>query len=85
MREASDTARGLKEELHIFSDLREIGCLFQSIYKKMFTYSHPDVQKTALLNAHGRENAPFFFQTVYVQCLDGTCTGLNAPVAPDVN
>ena len=77
---------GSKEELHIFSELRETGSVFQSIYKEMFTYSPPDVQKTALLNTYGRENAPFFFQTVYVRCPDGTCTGLNAPVAlEDVN
>lgn len=52
------------------------GLMFQSIYKKIFTYS-----LMLSLNAHTREDALFLFQTVYVQCPDGSCTALNTPVA----
>lgn len=81
-REASTSAHGLKEEQHIFSELREI-CSWSSasIHLQENIYSHPDVQKMVLLNTGSRENALFFLQTVYVQCLDSTCTGLDAPIA----
>lgn len=46
-----------------------LGLTFQSVYKKIFTCS-----LMFSLNAHVREDALFFFQTVYVQCPDGSCT-----------
>jgi len=76
VREASDVAVGRRKS---YADLQNseklaLRLLFQSTSKKMFAYSHPDVQKAALLKTYGRANASFFLES---------CAGWHAPVALD--